>query len=308
MQNPLTRWAVFEDCVRLARHDGEVEPLFLEVARAEPEYARLGAVVEEVEDSFAPAVLRQIRDLWAVEDEHPDLDCKLAFCIGALTRAASDLTIRPLVERVVLEDQSTVVPVPDARREILAYQDAHVFRRAFLEGYEEDFGDFLASNGYAPGEEAAGEFARALFMRALLASHTLIPDMVDVNRWIDNLFASADRLDAEIDRLVAAFVDPRPAKVEHYRIEPAFYAPQDPAIDAARALWRGEKVGADAVRAALETGANESAYGRAVELGVEYLRRAGAFWRGEVKGFSAPDYSTPKRRERALAVGTGEVG
>lgn len=293
MQNPLTRWAVFEDCHRLARFDGSIEPLFFEVVRAEPEYARLGVIVE-AEDGFAPAVVAQARDAWADEARHPELDCKVAFCVGSLTRAACDLTVLPLVERVVLEDLSTTAPNPAARREILAYQDAHVFRRAFLEGCEAEFGRFLASGGYSSQKEASEEFVRALFMRALLASHTLIPDMVDVNGWIDNLFAGTERLEEEIDLLVGVFVEPNPAKMEHYRIEPAFYDPEDPAIAAARALRRGERVEAESVRAALEPGTNESAYGRAVETAAEYLRRAGAFWRGEVQHFTAPDYSTPK--------------
>lgn len=301
MSDLLTHWAVFEDCRRLAGHDEGVEPLFREMIEAEREWARLGAITRGG-NRWMPAILARARDRWAREEERPDLRRKVAFALGGLTHQACDHVMKPLMSERAGADWDTthymmqhgqregekVAPV--SIREVSAYYDTHVFRQVYLSGQEEPFNRFLlAANDSGPGR-ALEEFARALFQRALLSSHTLNPDRDDIDGWLDRLFARVQPLYIDIALYTDIFARPDPVKMERYGVETAFYHAGDPAIAAARALQRGEAVGAGRVRAALAAGANASGYGRALEIGLAYLRNGAAFWRGEVDTLSAPNY------------------
>lgn len=175
-------------------------------------------------------------------------------------------------------------------REVSAYYDVHVFRQVYLSGAEEPFDRFLlAGNETEPGR-ALEAFARSLFQRALLSSHTLIPDQDDIDGWLDRLFARLQTLYIDIALYVDVFTNPDPAKIARYGVETAFYRAADPAIRAARAIARGEAVEPGRVREALVLEANESAYGQSLALGLAYLRAGSAFWRGETDELATPNW------------------
>lgn len=296
MSDLLVHWAVYDDCRRLAQHDGGMEPQLREWMQTEREVARLGAVSRGGGRAIT-VVLPWAREHWARQEEHPDLPRKVAFVLGALAHASADRAMKPLMSYCAGADWNTMHHVMQGRKgtqhedagaatagvqEVSAYYEAHVFRHVYLGGQEEPFNRFLlAANDTAPGR-ALEEFVRALFQRALLACHTIAPDTDNVHQWLDRLFALVQPLYLDVDLWVRVFQRPDPAKQERYLVETAFYRAEDPAIRAARVLQRGDQVGVDQVRRALAPGANASRYGQALETGMRYLRAASAFWRGEL--------------------------
>ena len=300
MSDLLTHWAMFEDCRRLAPHDAGVDPLFRELIEREREYARLGALTRGGNRFMAP-VLARARERWDREEGRAATGRKIAFVAGCLAHNACDRAMKPLLSHHAGADWNAghhqMQGRPDGSavrtvglREVSAYYDVHVFRQVYLAGQEEPFDRFLlAGNRTEPGRALEG-FARSLFQRALLSSHTLIPDQDDIDGWLDRLFARLQTLYIDIDLYTDVFAKPDPAKIARYAVETAFYRADDPAIRAARAIGRGEPVEPGRVREALAVEANESAYGQSLALGLAYLRTGSAFWRGETDELATPNW------------------
>lgn len=356
MSDLLTHWAVFDDCRRLARFAGGIEPHFREAIEEQRQHARLGAIVR-TERHWMQQLLERARAGWDEPANHPDLDRKLAFALAGMTHAACDRTMKPIRYRAVLADEQGPDPTPNPQREVYAYQDVHVFEHVYLNGDEEPFNRFLlAENGTKPGKTLE-EFIRATFLAGLLRLRVLEPDEGDLNHevletikskavervterkenprvvmrslgvcrssvygwleeyrprdggangpapelfegwttsdpddgveWVDELLEGVQALYVGVERLVRAYHHPDPQVRERYEIETEFYKADDTAIAAARAIHRGETPDPAEVDEAVAGGTNESGYGQALELGIEYMRRAGAFWRGEIDGFVA---------------------
>jgi hypothetical protein len=295
MSDLLTHWGVFEDCRRLALVDDRVDPLLARVMHEEREFARLGAIARSGA-AFVPHVLKLAREAYRQEDGESALPRrKLAFALGGITHYAADVIMKPLAKSRTQEDWNKAHhrmqqgdSAPDSPiREISAYYDTHVFRKVYLAGQEEPFNQFLlAENATEPGQ-ALEEFVFALLQRALLASHTLAPDKDDLDGWLDNLIACVQPLYIDVRTFVRVFAAPDPDKMRAYGVEDAFYLEDDPAIRAARSTQAGQAIRASELAAALDEGANASGYARAICRGLQRLRQASAFWRGEVE--TTPD-------------------
>lgn len=279
MPGGFTYWAVFEDCRLLASfgQDPGADREPLDMIDAELEHARLGAIMHRDEPWQLP-VLERARARWSDGAERPALARRVAFALGGLVHAASDEMIEPLTAPAPAQTNGDA----DARRsEIRAYQDAHVFDQAYASGHEDAFDRFLTMDDKRDRRTGSEEFLTALVLRALQSSHTIEPDMTAIDTWQDLLFADMERMPGAIRRGVDAAVAPDPDKVERYVTGVGFYRPDDPAIQVARALRENQPVNQDDVREALGQGTNTSAYGRAVERGVERLAMAAASWREE---------------------------
>ena len=294
MSDLLTHWAVFEDCRRLALLDEGVEQLLARVMHEEREFARLGAISRSG-SVFVPHVLKRAREVYREAGEDALDPRRLAFALGGITHYAADVMMKPLARsraqadwneahhRMQMGDAAPDSPI----REISAYYDTHVFRKVYLAGKEEPFNRFLlAENATEPGQ-ALEEFVFSLFQRALLASHTLAPDKDDLDGWLDNLLDRVQPLYVNVRTFVHVFHNPDPEKMRAYGVEDAFYDETDPAIRVARAVQAGEIPGARRLTAALDEEANASGYARAVCRGMQRLRDASAFWRGETE--ATPD-------------------
>jgi hypothetical protein len=188
-----------------------------------------------------------------------------------------------------------------AAMEVAAYYDAHIFRQIYLPGAVGAFDAFLRQHARDP-DWALEEFLLALFQRALLACHTIIPDTDDVDRWLDHLFAAFDQMHEAIGRYARVYRQPDPARLPQFEVETAFYRADDPVVVVARVLQHGEPVEPARVEAALAPGANASAYGQAIEAGLAAVRQASAFWRGESERLIVTSSARPGRlEERVLA-------
>ena len=291
MSDLLTHWAVFEDCRRLALVDDRVDPLLAHIMHEERELARLGAVARSGA-VFVPHVLKLAREAYR---QGYETRCKLAFALGGITHYAADIMMKPLAKRRTQADWNEAHwrmqhgdAVPDSPiREVSAYYDTHVFRKVYLAGQEEPFNRFfLADNATEPGR-ALEEFVCALFQRALLASHTLAPDKNDLDGWLDNLIARVQPLYVNVRTFVRVFTAPDPEKMRVYGVKDAFYLESDPAIRLARRAQASEAIRASELPTVLDEMANASAYAKAICRGLQRLREASAFWRGECE--TTPD-------------------
>ncbi len=108
--------------------------------------------------------------------------------------------------------------------------------------------------------------------------------------WLENLFRTVQPAFVGIDRWVRVYNQPDPAKIEAFEVRTAFYRPEDPTIQAARALQRGEEVDAAARQAVFADGAHTCLYSHILQTGLEYTRKASQFWRGETKHLVAPNF------------------
>lgn len=294
MSDLLTHWAIFEDLRRLAQRDPHMEPLLAEIMQTEREFARLGAL-SRGGSRFVPRILKAARAGWEAAPDRALLRRKLAFALGGVTHFPTDHILKPIMSELAQADWSSTHTLiqqhgadEDLQRklavlqDISVYYDVHVFRQVYLSGQEEPFSRFLMAESDATGPgQALAEFVYALFQRALLASHTLDPDFSDFDGWLDNLIAKVQPLYLDVRIYSRVFEQPDPAKIERYQVETAFYARADPAIQLARAAQRGEPLLPQQLEAALAEGANASGYGRTLALGMQALRAASAFWRGE---------------------------
>lgn len=279
MSDLLTHWAVYEDSRRLVQLDDQIIPLFKTLMESERDYARLGAITRGG-NRWMPEILASARVRWQDEADPSKLGKKVAFCLGGLTHQACDNLMKSLMARLA---------PPEGKREISAYYDVHVFQQVYLNGEEEPFNQFLLQrNATSPGQALEG-FAKSLFQRALLSSHTLKPDYADIDSWLDKLFDALQLLYIQIELYVNVFTNPDLAKIRQYEVQTTFYDINDPAIIAARTIQRGESVSDEQARAALSVEANRSSYGQALALSIEYLRRGSSYWQGETETLITPN-------------------
>lgn len=298
MSDLLTHWAVFDDCRRLAVADATVEPLIKRLLDDKRDIARLGSVSRGGR-WWMPHILKSAYAQRAQVDADPRLQQRIAYALGGILHYPADYVFKPFLSEVAQVDwDSTHHQMQDDTadeanaaivQEVSAYYDCHVFKKVYLAGHEEPFNNFLlADNSTAPGQ-ALEAFVRALFQRTLVSMHTFAPDRENFDEWLDNLLSSIPPLYLDIDLYVRIFQDPDPQKIEQYRVETDFYCDSDPIIQLARALQQGATIHQEELETALSTRENHSGYARSLGLGVEAIREASSFWRGEVD--EPPDLS-----------------
>lgn len=125
-------------------------------------------------------------------------------------------------------------------------------------------------------------------------------DAEDPLEELDNYWQGVQWLTIDLDGLIRACNEPAPEAMEQYAIERDFYFAEDPVIQLARAVQQGEAISSDQGAAALHPSENRSAYARAVLLGIEYLTRASAYWRGESDTIHAPNYNSAEWQQRKV--------
>lgn len=302
MSDALTHIAIMDDFQRIVRFADGVDPLFRETLEAERHYAILGTVTHR-SGTWSIPNLRHARDRWEDAAQHPALDRKVAFALGGIIHGACDDFMKPLRHWAVREDAASEQPMPDARRWVQAYHDAHLVRHVLLDGAHPPFNDFLlADNATVPGQ-ALEAFVRVLFLSEMLSRHTIdqthhwktnkagntvvaatVNEPPGPDEWVDNVLFAFRPLYVDVGRLIEAYQRTDPVLMERYGIETAFYHADDPVIRLARAARRGEPVDARDARAALAANTHQSAYGKALCLGIERVTDASAVWRGEEPG------------------------
>lgn len=290
MSDLLTHWAVFDDVRRLAAVDSQIEPLFNQILEHKSEAARLGAIARKG-SIWMPHILQ---DAFAKRDEansNERLQERIAFALGGILHFPADHFFKPMMSELAHADWhaghsamqrgETDSPTTVSIREISAYYDCHVFKRVYLHGKEAPFSRFLLAENETDAGQQLELFIRALFQRSLLSSHTLSPDMQNFDDWLDNLLDKIQPLYIDIALYSRVFAHPDPQKIAAFSVEERFYRDDDPILLLARRVQSGDSVSPGELDAALLPEANRSGFGECVRLGVQLLREAAQFWRGE---------------------------
>jgi len=302
MSDMLTHWAAFEDCSRLAGLDDRIESVFAAALEQNRQAGRLGTLTRLGAKWMQP-MLESVRDQWSGPNSDPKLQRNLAFVLGGLIHQATDNVMKPALSRAAggtwsqmqayLRGTPGTPPVSpevvEAAHEYSAYLDAEVFRQVYLDGSADPFSELFMAE-LSPKGKAFEEFVRALFQRSLLSVHTLNPTVDHMEDWLENLFGTVQPAFVGVDRWVRVYHEADPQKIEAFGVRTSFYRPDDPAIRAARALQHGQQVDAAARRAVFIDGAHTCYYGHILQTGLDYLRKASQFWRGESSHLVAPNF------------------
>lgn len=84
MSDLLTRWAVFEDCRRLALVDGQIEPFLARTMHEEREFARLGTLTRSGA-VVVPHILAPAREVYRRGSPTALTLRQLAFALASVT-------------------------------------------------------------------------------------------------------------------------------------------------------------------------------------------------------------------------------
>jgi hypothetical protein len=303
MSDMVTHWAAFEDCRRLVQLDEKVVPVFREVIESGRDVGRLGTLTRLGMVWMQPMLETARAQLKAVAADEKGRR-NLAFALGGLVHQATDNVMKPVLSNMAgaswTQMQALLRGTPDTPKlseesielahEYSAYLDAEVFRQVYLDGEAEPLSRFFMSEVNATGR-AFEDFVRALFQRSLLSAHTLNPtagSMENMADWLDNLFSVVQPFFVDVDRWVRVYQHPDPVKIEKFGVRTSFYRTDDPTIRAARALQHGKQIDAETRSAVYGDGTYNCVYGQILQTGLEYIRAAAAFWRGETNDLNAP--------------------
>src|SRR5262249_38683477 len=151
---------------------------------------------------------------------------------------------------------------------VSAYFDVEVFRQVY-HGGGEPFTPFFLGETTDAGR-AFEAVIRAMYQRSLLSSHTLNPDLDNLDAWLDNLFERVQPLYLNVEEWVRAFNNPDERLIQELGIRTEFYNVEDPSIQMARNLQAGKPV-SDALRhKVFEERLSTCAYGQILQLGLQY--------------------------------------
>lgn len=281
MSDLLVHWAVFDDCRRLCAWDSRVEPFFTRLLQEQELAARLGAISRGGTKFVADLLRNPGQNLDETQER------RVAFALGGILHYAADKVMKPLMSEKAKADwhqdhrerQQGKEGKPSIR-EVSAYYDVHVFRKVYLEGAEGPFHrSFFSENETEPGR-ALEHFVEGLFLRTLLRSHTLSPNLEDSAAYVDRLMENVQPLYIQISLYSSVYAHPDPEKMAAYGVETDFYRHDDALVALARAVQNGHQPGADDLDRAMAQ-QPQGAYGKCLKLGMERMRDASSFWRGE---------------------------
>ena len=280
MSENITHTGVVDDCLRLMAAATTFCPAFHEAAGAHWEMARLGCMTR-AGDRCNPGLLATFRERWAGRMPEENLEAKLAFVLGWLCHRAADRQVKPIFRRFHPPETRTEKPTACS-----IYQDAHIFRTIYAAGQEQPyhpamFGDAFKTLSETVNVEGMQDLVHVLLRRALIEMHTLIPDVAEPERWIDQLHQRRQQFYVDLARYDKAINDPDLEKVKTYIVEDNFYDEDDPIIDAARRLQHGAAISAADVDAAIKA-SGASHYAQALMLGMRYLQAASDFFTSDM--------------------------
>lgn len=306
MSDMLSHWAIFEDCRKIAAFDAQFDEGLSKVIESQLEYARLGTVSRGGNRWMQP-LMERARAVWDRDDAHPQQDRKLAFALGGLPHQAIDNVIKPYREVLVDRNDAEGTPVENIHRWAYAYQDAFLFQKVFASGEAGDgyLNSLLLADNDGDAARAIEAFARTMVLRGLQGLHTLKPYEDDMDAWLDGIVEAIQPVTVDIQRLVEAQNRPDPAMLERFKLEEEFYSSADPVIALAEKVRGGGRPGQDEIDAALDVTVNKSVYGRALAVGIQYMREGTRFWRGETEALDTPNYNTSAFWAKQRALGRG---
>lgn len=286
MSDMITHWLVYQDVQRIACNLPEMHGIAKEVLHRHAEPARLGSITR-YGGRWVPEILTRTRDALAAGQTLDETsERRLAFAFGGIAHAPADIMVKPLLKKYAAPEIPSNDHSPGGKREVSAYYDVAAYLNAG------DVHDVLhQSVFYRPGgSRDLALIVRTLFHQALLASHTINPGTEASVDFIDRLLSKLQPLYVDIALYERVWSDFKTSDArKRYGVYDEFYRRDDRILDIARALQNGRDVDATKIRRGLEDGFNQSAYGRAVAMGVRWFCQASDYLAGRCD--TPPDVS-----------------
>lgn len=294
MSDMLTHWAVFEDVRRLTQLDEKIADVFKNILYREREYARLGALTRGGKYWAKEIIEYAMKNKTELSQENSTERKKIAFALGGLTHYAADIVMKKICGNIAQQNWNQVHHAMQRGddeeaakiKEISAYYDVYVFRKVYLEGHEEPFNTFLLSHNNTQPGMALEEFIRALFQRALLASHTFAPERENYIGYIEKLISKVQRLYIDINLYCDIFSNPDENKMKEFRVRDLFYREDEPLIKIARMLQKNiNELDYDEYEKAVIVDNNRCGYASALAISIQRIRELSLYWNGESNQF-----------------------
>jgi hypothetical protein len=276
MSENVTHTAVMEDAFHIMTVSEDICDPFREAAKRHFDFGQLAGITRSG-DRFTVGLLADFRERWATRSAEENLEAKLAFVLGWLCHRATDREFKPVFRAV--DRDSELTPT-----ECSVYHDAFLVRQLYAK--EKD--DPYSRDVFDPEmrETAAAEhlevpqlirFFQLLLKKVLIQMHTFIPDVDDVEAWLDRLHTTQQQFYVDIERYSRAIAEPDQEKLKRYVTQVCFYDPDDPVVALALKLRRKVNVTPPEMRTALAADTT-CHYGAAVALSYRYLRAASDFF------------------------------
>jgi hypothetical protein len=282
MSEHITHIAVGEDSFRVVSQRPEFSSRIQEAVDAHPDAFRLGTCTRSG-DTFILPLLTEWQSGWTGSTEQQR---QLSYVIGWMGHLAGDRTFKPVFRMTDLAYYTRGYPGP---AHASVYHDAATFAAVFDHGREAPFHPTVLSADLSAHPAAAFlpvsqlEPAMAVqFADALAGFKTFLPDKIEdwEKQWetIDN---ERQRFYVEVDRYTDAYHAPDPARTRQYLIDPGFYDPEDPIIQLARAVQRGEPLPVS-VEAAVREADSQSLYAQSLKLGHDFMHACSEYLEGRI--------------------------
>lgn len=271
MSENITHTAITDDCARLVRFSPSMADAFKRSLTEHPDIARLGGITR-YGDRFSVGLLTTIRDRWPGQATEDNLSHKLAFVLGWLCHRATDRQMKPLFRALDAD-------CPFDPTDCSIYHDVYLLREIYGaqdSAYPSEV--FAASLG----ADRIEEILRTMWQRALISLHTLIPDVNDVEGWLERLLAVRQRFTVDLRRYAEILAAPDQHKMRRFIYDINFYDPNDGLVAIARALQRGHEPTIESLDEALNAAPAQSQYARALRRAYGYIEGANAYFRKEL--------------------------
>ena len=285
MSEQINHLAILDDCRRLAVDTDEnvLAEQLRTVLERRHDAARMGSLSRGNNSNILPMV-KKAREYWDERAGDDHFERTFAFGLGWHVHRATDRYFKPTFREIDPEygERDT--------RPTKYYHEAVLFEEVYDDGEHDPFveGELEVAMGSHPGSDALDvsnteELFRSKWMVELVAAHEFVVDAGEEPEWdfVDELIDSCQDAYPHYNPryFEEARYDPDPHRLQAYINEPPFYDADDPIIDLARSIQRGEETDVTLAEALESPG--ESHYAEALRLSFAYLESASELFTGE---------------------------
>lgn len=268
MSFSLTRTVLIEDCLNIMFASEKICETFKEVCRDHFHFAQFGCF-RRPEDRFAIQLLEKYRNDW---ESHKTVKEEIGFRSAPLVPKTQAESVLAFILGWICNRDADHLLKPGSSESSL-YQDAFLFHKLYVNN------NSTPSDSAAIGSKEVSELFRVLQQRFFIEMHTFIPDVENIEGWIDKLYVNMQEWTAYMDRFAEALMNPDPVKVKQHVTDTNFYHDEDAIVQVAQSLRKGEKASKEEIEVA-SAAEPTSQYARALKQGFGNLLIASAFFSG----------------------------
>lgn len=282
MSEHITHLAVAEDSARLALQNKRFSPQIRAAMKKYPDALRLGSTTRSGDTFIFPLITEWKKD-WKKDDEREE---QMAYIIGWAGHLAADRTFKPVFRITDLSHYVRGYPGPPNAS---IYHDAVTFGQVYQFGktvpfhpnaLQKDIKGHVAAD-YVPVNRIESAIANN-FAGNLANFKIFLPEQIeDWKKQWEEIENEKQRFYVEIDRYTEAHHYSDPNRMRQYIIDANFYNPNDPIIQLARSIQKGEKKDIN-LSQALQGTENQSLYAQSLKLGHDFLMACNDYFEGNI--------------------------